>query len=71
MPKSGSFAQVVELTERLSLEEKETLLQLLRQRTIQQRRKQLAAQSRQSRKEFREGKAKAVTAADLIREIKR
>jgi len=71
MPKSAAFERVVDLTEALSLEEKETLLQVLRQRTIQQRRKQLAQESRKARKEFRRGNAKPTTASQLMREIKR
>ncbi|HEV8378316.1 MAG TPA: hypothetical protein VGP99_05665 [Tepidisphaeraceae bacterium] len=71
MPKSTAFEHVVDLTDALSLEEKESLLQVLRQRTTQQRRKQLAAEARRARKEFRQGRAKAVTPAELMREIKR
>ncbi len=71
MPKSTAFERVVDLTEALSLEEKETLLQVLRQRTIQQRRKQLTQESRKARKEFRQGLAKPTTSSQLMREIKR
>ena len=71
MPKSTAFERVVDLTEALSLEEKETLLQVLRQRTIQQRRKQLAEDSRKARKEFRQGLGKPSSPSQLMREIKR
>ncbi|HEV8292978.1 MAG TPA: hypothetical protein VGP94_13680 [Tepidisphaeraceae bacterium] len=67
----AAFAHLVELTDTLTLEEKEALLQVLRQRTIQQRRKQLAQESKMARKEFRDGRAKATTASQLMREIKR
>src|ERR1041385_3510540 len=70
MPKIGVFQQLLELADTLSLDEKETFLQVLRQRTIAQRRKQLAQDSRSARKEFRQGRAKPITAQQLMQEIK-
>ena len=67
----AAFAHLVELTDTLTLEEKEALLQVLRQRTIQERRKQLAQESKKARNEFRKGLAKPTTSAQLMREIKR
>jgi hypothetical protein len=69
MPKPGVIQQLLDLADTLSLDEKETFLQVLRQRTIEERRKQLAQDSRKARKEFREGRAKPATAAQLMREI--
>jgi hypothetical protein len=69
MRKSSEFGQVLDATERLSLEEKETLLEVLRRRTIETRRRQLKRDIAESRREEAAGKAKPVTVAQLMREI--
>ena len=71
MPKTLGFAHLVELMDALSLAEKETLLQVLRQRTIEERRRQLVADARDSCKELRQGRIKPVTPDELMREIRR
>ncbi len=69
MRKTSEFGEVLEATDRLSLEEKETLLEVLRHRTTEERRMQLKREIAESRREFAAGKAKSVTPAQLMREI--
>jgi hypothetical protein len=69
MRKSSVFSDVLESTDRLSLEEKETLLEVLHHRTVEQRRLQIKRELVASRREHAAGKTKPVTAAQLMREI--
>lgn len=63
--KAMSFAEVVELADRLSLEEKEALLELLRKRTLEQRRAQLAQDIKAAREECKRGRCKPITPFEL------
>src|SRR5277367_2044334 len=69
MSRTANFGKVLELADTLSLDEKETLLEVLRQRTIQDRRAQFAREIVESREEHRKGRTKAVSVADLMREV--
>ena len=69
MRKTSEFSEVVEAAERLSLDEKETLLELLRNRTADERRAQLRQEVALSRREFANAKAKPATVEQLMREI--
>jgi hypothetical protein len=69
MARTTAFGKVLELAETLSLDEKESLLELLTQRTISERRKHLARESAKARREHRQGRAKAISVADLMKEI--
>jgi hypothetical protein len=69
MARGVTFADIVELTDSLNLEQKEELMDVLRQRTRQARRKALIRRVRQAEKEFRQGKYKVVRATDIMAEI--
>ena len=71
MARGVTFSEVVEMTNALNLEEKETLLEVLRHRTVQERRKRLAKEARGAWKEYRKGKYKAMSAAEIMAEIMR
>jgi CHASE3 domain sensor protein len=71
MGRSLTFAQVVEAADRLTLDEQETLADLLRNRAIASRRRQLAKEVRDAKREHASGKTKPVTAEQLMREIRR
>jgi hypothetical protein len=69
MTKSTPFGELLELADSLSLDEKESFLEVFRQRTIQERRKQLAREARSARKEYEQGRAKPTTVAELMPQI--
>lgn len=71
MSKSLTFDQVVEAADRLTLEEQETLADLLRRRSAESRRGQLVRDARHARREYVLGKAKPTTPGELMREIRR
>lgn len=69
MGKSPIFGQILEDAGRLSLEEQETLIQVIQRRLIDQRRKEIIQEMREAEREFKEGKATPVTADALMKEI--
>jgi len=52
----------------LSLEEQESLLELLQRRLIERRRIVLARKIEEARREFREGKSRVMTPSEIIAE---
>jgi hypothetical protein len=64
-----NFADLLDAVDNLSLEEKETFLEVLQRRYIDQRREEIAAEIEASRQEFNAGECRAVTADDLMKEI--
>jgi hypothetical protein len=69
MRKSSDFSEAVDATERLTLEEMETLLEILRKRTVEDRRAQLKREIEQSERECKLGKCRPVTPRQIMREI--
>ena len=69
MDNTTTFAEVLEATERLSLEEQETLVDTLHRRTIERRREELAKDVQDARREFNEGRCEATTPSELTKEI--
>jgi hypothetical protein len=69
MRRSSGFSDVLDATERLSLEEKETLLEVLRNRTVAERRAQLQREIAQARHEHAKGRTKPASPRQIIREI--
>jgi hypothetical protein len=69
MRKSSDFSEAVDATERLSLEEKETLLEILRKRTLEERRAQLKQEIEQSERDYAAGKCRTATPRQIMREI--
>ena len=66
-----TFDQIVGLADALSLPQKESLLEILSRRLVEQRRSALRKDIREANREFRAGKGRAVTPAELMREITR
>ncbi|WP_373481253.1 hypothetical protein [Geminocystis sp.] len=54
----------------LSLEEKEILIQILKQRIIENRREKMALDAQISLKEFRQGNIKLLTAEEAIQDLR-
>ncbi|MGQ9556142.1 MAG: hypothetical protein ACUVWR_18730 [Anaerolineae bacterium] len=69
MEKMLSFGEVLETVEQLSLEDQETLIDIIRHRIIEQRRAELAKDVQEARKEFKAGNVRPVTPDELMEEI--
>jgi hypothetical protein len=69
MAQLRNFADLLDAVDNLSPEEKETFLEVLQRRYIDQRREEIAAEIEASRQEFKAGECRAVTADDLMKEI--
>ncbi len=69
MEQTVTFGEVLEAVETLSLEEKESLIEILRRRLIEARREELAKEIESARSEFQAGQCKPTTPETLIKEI--
>ena len=63
------FGEVLDAAERLSEEEQETLVDVLRKRRAERRREEIAETVREARSEHREGQTRPMTADELMNEI--
>ena len=69
MSQTATFQSVLEDADQLTLDEQETLVEVLRHRTAEQRRQQIIEDVREAEEEFRRGECKPTTVADLMAEI--
>ena len=69
METPGLFGEVLEAIDQLSLEEQETLSEVLSRRLIECRRDELAQEVEQAEQEFEEGKCRVASPADIMKEI--
>jgi CO dehydrogenase/acetyl-CoA synthase alpha subunit len=69
MEQSLTFGDILEAADRLSLEEKETLIEVLQRRLVDQRRDELAKEIKAARKEFQAGKCQPACPEELMKEI--
>lgn len=69
MEQSASFADVLEAVDRLSGDDQEALLQIVRRRISETGRKRVADEARESRREFDEGHCRPATPGELMGEI--
>ncbi len=63
------FGEVLEAADRLSPDEQEELIAILHRRLAQAARQRLAAEIREARQEFAEGRCSPATPEELMREI--
>lgn len=63
------FQQALEFIEQLSSVDQETLIEIVRQRLVEQRRREIAANAQATLQSFREGHASYGTFDDLRREL--
>lgn len=63
------FAAALEALDRLSLEEQESVVEILHRRVLEQRREQLAAEIHEAEAEYEAGETGAVSPQDLVDEI--
>ena len=69
MAQTMLFGEVLEAIDKLSLEEQETLLNILHRRTAQLSRQILVAEVREARQDFSEGRCSPVSVDELMGEI--
>ena len=69
MAQTMAFGEVLEAIDQLSLDEQETLIDILHRRIAEQGRRKLAAEIESARQEFAEGQCQPATADDLMKEI--
>jgi len=70
MEQTKPFADALEAIEKLSLEEQETLIDIIHRRTVERGRKALAAEIQEARREFAEGRCRPASPEELMKEIK-
>jgi 16S rRNA C1402 N4-methylase RsmH len=63
------FAEVLEAADHLSTDEQMELVEVLRKRIVEQRRKEIAQDIREARKEFAAGRSQPATPDEILREI--
>jgi hypothetical protein len=64
-----AFGEVLEAADELSLEEQETLIEVIRRRVIERRREELAREIQDAQKEFQAGYCRPTTPDELMTEI--
>ncbi len=69
MTRAVTFADVLDLADGLPLDEKQELIDVLRRRTAEQRRKQIVREVAASEREHQQGKSKVGTPSQIMREI--
>jgi len=69
MEEHGVFGEALEAADRLSLEEKEALIEVLQRRLIDERREELAQEIAAARKEFAAGQCRETSPEELLKEI--
>jgi hypothetical protein len=66
---SSRFQEVIEIVEALPPDDQWLLIEIVRQRLIQHRRTELAADIAEARRAYRQGKVRRGTVAELIEEL--
>ena len=66
---SSSFAEVLEMIDRLPLDQRESLVEVVRRRNSEEERNRIVTSARSAKREHRRGKSKAVSPEELMREI--
>lgn len=66
----ATFSELVDAADKLSVDEQETLVEILRRRIAQRNRDALARDVAEARAEFRAGRARAASASDIMDEVR-
>ena len=64
-----TFNDVLESVDKMSLEEQETLTEVMHRRIIERKRAALVREIKEAQKEFKDGSCQPVTPSDLMKEI--
>ncbi len=65
-----NFQDILEAADRLSLEDKEALIDVLQRRLVDQRREEIAREIDAARREFQSGQCQPTTPDELMKKIK-
>ena len=66
-----TFQKALEIIESLPTEQRESLIEIVRRRLIEERRDRLAQSIKEARGEYKQGKVKRGTVDDLMRELEK
>lgn len=66
---SSHFQQVIETVEALPLDDQALLIEIVQQRLVQERRRQLAAEIREARAAYAQGDVQRGTVDDLLKAV--
>lgn len=69
MASALAFGEVLEVVDKLSLEEQEALIEVVRRRVIERRQEELAKEVQDAQKEFQAGCCHPMTPEELMAEI--
>jgi hypothetical protein len=69
MENTVSFREVLDAVEQLSLEDQETLMEIVHRRIVERRRAELARDIQEAHQELKAGRVRPATPADLMAEI--
>ena len=64
-----TFNDVLESVDKLSLDEQETLTEVIRRRLIERRRAELGNEIQDAQREFKEGSCQPATSSEIMKEI--
>ncbi|MFC1713701.1 hypothetical protein ACFL6S_08535 [Candidatus Poribacteria bacterium] len=66
---SSRFQELIEIIEALPVDDQESLIEIIRQRLIQRRRAELAAEVVEARNAYQRGEVRRGTVADLMEDL--
>jgi hypothetical protein len=69
MPLTASFGDVLDATDKLSLDEQHTLIEILQRRMRERRRALIAKNIQAARKEFQQGDCQPATPREIMKDI--
>ena len=69
MSKVNTFNDLLESVDKLSLDEQETLTEVLQRRLIERRRLELAREIKSAQREFKKGSRRTATPSEIMKEI--
>jgi len=64
-----SFGEILEATDKLSLDEQQSLIEILHRRMRERRRAEIAKNIQAARKEFQQGQCQPATPSDIMKDI--
>jgi preprotein translocase subunit SecA len=69
MQNTPAFVDLLDAADRLSLDEQETLVEILQRRMIEHRREELAKEIQEAEREYQAGRCRPVTPEELMGEV--
>ena len=69
MKRTATFAEVLDATDELPLDDQESLVEILHRRVIERRREELAIEALEARQEYEQGRCRPTVTDELMAEI--